>query len=154
MANFDLQIQLFWDTVMGTSEGKSQIVDWDAAMETVGGDKDLLFILMDTFSDETPQLMAALRQAIDAQDFIEVQRNAHTIKGSLRVFGVVTHESEQAWKEACPTGLPEVTSGGEAAIALEMMGARKNLDGHERHFATLQEMLEQVEAEFRAKKSE
>jgi hypothetical protein len=143
---------------MAISDGKTPAVDWDAAMDTVGGDEDLLLILIDTFFEETPKLMRDLRKAIDEQNFAEIQRNAHTVKGSLRVFGLTPNSSEQEWKDVCMAGgsfdLAPVTNGYEAALALELMGEHGQLIDHDEHYRGLQAVVAQVEEEFRARKGE
>ena len=67
-------------------EGASA-VDWQAALAAVQGDRDLLRVVAETFLDESPQLLAAIRQALDAGVAGEAHRAAHTLKGTLNYFG-------------------------------------------------------------------
>jgi len=68
--------------------GDTPLVDWKVAEEVVGGDRELLYQVVDAFLQEAPQQMAALRKAIAAAEAVNVRRAAHTLKGSLRYFGV------------------------------------------------------------------
>ena len=61
-------------------------VDWDAALESVEGDRDLLRRVVDGFLGQQPSLCAELREALQAGDLPVVQRVAHTVGGSLRLF--------------------------------------------------------------------
>ncbi|MBI2826356.1 MAG: PAS domain S-box protein [Planctomycetia bacterium] len=63
-------------------------VDWSVAMDTVGGDRQLLQDIVSAFQEEAPRLLADLRRAVDAGDADGLRRAAHTLKGSLRYFGV------------------------------------------------------------------
>ena len=61
-------------------------LDWQAALETVDGDRELLGKMIDGFTGQQPALVAELREALGAGDLPVVQRVAHTIGGSLRSF--------------------------------------------------------------------
>lgn len=61
------------------------VIDWDAALENVAGDKELLAAVRDAALSEIPDLMKQLDQAIIGQDASLAHRMAHTIKGSARV---------------------------------------------------------------------
>ena len=61
-------------------------VDWDAALESVEGDRELLRKVVDGFLGQQPSLCAELRAALQAGDLPVVQRVAHTVGGSLRLF--------------------------------------------------------------------
>jgi PAS domain S-box-containing protein len=62
-------------------------VDWSAALESVGGDRDLLRDVLQTFLDESPRLVTTLRQAIAAQSSDAAMRAAHTLKSSMDYLG-------------------------------------------------------------------
>ena len=57
------------------------------ALESVDGDQELLADVIGVYLDECPRLLRELGEAIEAKDFKTVQRTAHTIKGSSRIFG-------------------------------------------------------------------
>ena len=61
-------------------------LDWDAALETVDGDHELLGKMLEGFLGQQPALVAELREAFRASDLPVVKRVAHTIGGSLRSF--------------------------------------------------------------------
>ena len=65
-----------------------RLVDWKVAEDVVGGDAELLLQVVDAFLQEAPQQMRALASAVAANDAPTVRRAAHTLKGSLRYFGV------------------------------------------------------------------
>ena len=58
------------------------VIDWDAALEYMAGNEDLLHAVVDATLEEMPKLRSQLSEAIDGQDASETQRIAHTIKGS------------------------------------------------------------------------
>lgn len=65
----------------------SDAVDWSAALAHVEGDPELLSAVIATFLDEAPSLMRQIQHAIERHDLAAVQRDAHTMKSSLRMFG-------------------------------------------------------------------
>jgi PAS domain S-box-containing protein len=67
-----------------------QVVDWSAAFETVGGDRDLLKELMKVFVKDRENQIGDLRQAIESKNLKEVRLGAHSLRGSLRHLGVTT----------------------------------------------------------------
>jgi len=85
------------------------VLDWERALENVDGSEDLLTELAGLFIEECPEMMRQVRGAIDAGDAPALQRAAHSLKGSARIFAT-----------AAAT---------EAARRLEMMGAEGDLSG-------------------------
>jgi CheY-like chemotaxis protein len=73
------------DTPPGNDNG--QTVDWTEALHCVNGDRGLLRDIVEAFLDESPRLLAAIRQSIERQDAVALQRAAHTLKGSTGYFG-------------------------------------------------------------------
>lgn len=57
------------------------------ALEQVGGDTDLLRELIDVFRQECPALLEQIHTAIAQGHAADLQRAAHTLKGSARVLG-------------------------------------------------------------------
>ena len=106
---------------VGESEGP---VDWAVAMDTVRGDRELLRVVVETFLEETPRLMTALRQAIAAGAVGEVKRAAHTLKGSLNYFGALRAV--------------------EHAVRLESLAERRDLEGAPAALDDLEGALAQV----------
>ena len=62
-------------------------VDWAKALASTGGDRQLLGEIIEVFRGEAPRLLADIQQAVADQDVDTLRRAAHTIKGSLRMFG-------------------------------------------------------------------
>ena len=61
-------------------------LDWNAALDAVDGDRELLDKVIEGFLGQQPALLAELRDALPAGDLQVVKRVAHTIGGSLRLF--------------------------------------------------------------------
>jgi two-component system sensor kinase len=100
------------------------IMDWNAALEQIGGSDELLRELMEIFVDESGKLMPALRQAIEQPNLAEVRRLAHTIKGAATHFAA-----------------PSVVA---AAFRLETMGRDGDLAGADEAYARLEREVEQL----------
>jgi HPt (histidine-containing phosphotransfer) domain-containing protein len=64
------------------------LLDWDRALENTDGSEDLLLELAGMFIEECPEMMRQVRAAIDAGDASALQRAAHTLKGSARIFAM------------------------------------------------------------------
>lgn len=79
--------------------------EWDAALESVGGDEAMLRELAEMFFAECPKLMQQIREHIASADGPELRRAAHTLKGSAHVFGAeeaaeAAHRLEEIGREA------------------------------------------------------
>ena len=80
-------------------------LDWGPALETVGGDRELLAKVIDGFLGQHPSLIAELRTAFGAGDLPVVRRVAHTIAGSLRSFeGARVVALAEALEDRCREG--------------------------------------------------
>ena len=64
--------------------------DFTAALNYVGGDRELLDELLGIFVEDAPVRMEAMRKTIAAGEPAELTREAHTIKGSLKAIGATT----------------------------------------------------------------
>jgi CheY-like chemotaxis protein/HPt (histidine-containing phosphotransfer) domain-containing protein len=64
--------------------------DFSAALNYVGGDRELLDELLGIFVEDAPIRMKAIRHAIGNAEAAELTREAHTLKGSLKVIGATT----------------------------------------------------------------
>ncbi|HUY92618.1 MAG TPA: response regulator [Pirellulales bacterium] len=95
------------DALPGAGEGKSpedvasqsrlgraqgEMVNWSAALEAVQGDRTLLRKLVKTSLSESSALMTQMRRAFGKNDFAELHRAAHSLKGQFRIFGVAVAE--------------------------------------------------------------
>jgi two-component system sensor histidine kinase/response regulator len=64
--------------------------DFTAALHYVGGDRMLLDELLGIFVEDAPVRMEAIRKAIAGGEVPELAREAHTLKGALKVIGATT----------------------------------------------------------------
>jgi PAS domain S-box-containing protein len=74
------------DLIAGES-AEQEMVDWDAAMEIVDGDREMLREIAAAALEEAPRLQESLRKAVEAEDAAELRRSAHTLKGSMMTVG-------------------------------------------------------------------
>ena len=79
------------------------------ALERVGGDEELLREVVQLFLTEYPELFGQLTRAVEYGDATQVERSAHTLKGSLSTIGaeIAAHN----------------------AFMLEVMGRTRQLEG-------------------------
>ena len=90
--------------------------EWDAALESVGGDEVMLRDLAEMFFAECPKLMQQIREHIAGADAPELRRAAHTLKGSAHVFGAA--EAAEAAHRLEEIGREEAFADAEEALAL------------------------------------
>ena len=102
-------------------------LDKALALERLGGDEELLQEVATLFLEEYPVLLAEIRHGIDSHDAIQLERAAHSLKGSVANFG-----SDAAW---------------QAAFELEKLGREKQLDGAESAYANLVVVMNGIEPE-------
>ena len=63
-----------------------RLLDVDKTLFELGGDQTLLAKIAGIFSRTAPDLLAKIREALDAQDLKRAYGDAHTLKGSVGVF--------------------------------------------------------------------
>ena len=90
--------------------------EWDAALESVGGDEAMLRDLAEMFFTECPKLMQQIREHIAGADGPELRRAAHTLKGSAHVFGAAA--AAEAAHRLEEIGREEAFADAEEALAL------------------------------------
>ena len=112
------------DPAVPNAEGETDIIDWNAALETCGGDHALLRDIVEAFLEEQPRRVAEIRRGIDEQDFELLNRAAHTVKGSMRYFG-----AQRVY---------------ERAMALEQLGASRTVEGADLQVRFLEQELEKL----------
>ena len=100
------------------------------ALERVGGDEDLLGEIARLFLDECPRLMRHIQESIDAGDTRRLEREAHSLKGSVANFGAE----------------PAVA----AALELEMIGRSGNLSDAREGFRRLSQSIAALQPELAA----
>ncbi len=117
----------------GVCEPKSQdngvtdaeeIIDRDEVLKQIGGGAENLKEIIELFVVESQKLLTRIRDAIKNENPSELQRAAHTLKGSIQLFGIESPAS--------------------AALRLEIMGRDKNLAGAEQARLKLMKEVEQL----------
>lgn len=78
----------------------NDVVDWEAALEVVGDDRELLDEILEAIVKETPQQFEALEKAISEQDFVTARRAAHTILGNMRAIAAADAMGKASVTEA------------------------------------------------------
>ena len=96
-------------------------LNYAVALDRLGGDEELLQEVARLFLDEYPSMLSAIEKAVLANDPIQVERSAHSLKGSVSNFG-----ADGAY---------------EAALQLERMGRVGNLAGAREAYVTLAEIM-------------
>ena len=105
-------------------------VDWNYALDVVGGSTVLLLELIDIFFVEYPTLVAGIQSSIESEAFPELRRCAHTLKGCLRYFGE--------------------TQAGRLSSELEIMGRDNQIERANEVFRQLKTELDSLLPEFTA----
>jgi PAS domain S-box-containing protein len=100
-----------------------ETLDRTYLLAQTGGSLETLKEIVALFREECPKLMQQIRSAITAGDSSELQRAAHTLKGSIQFFGV--------------------TRSAEAALALETLGREETLASAEDAWHVLVMEIEQ-----------
>ncbi|NUQ63117.1 MAG: response regulator [Pirellulales bacterium] len=67
--------------------GAERAIDWNAALECLSGDHDLLRTLVEAVLEEMPKMLEAVRRAVRGGDAARLRIAAHTLKGAIRYFG-------------------------------------------------------------------
>ncbi len=88
-----------WIEMASNEEGISgNILNWDEALKRMRGYEDQLPELVGLFLEECPNMMAAVRDAVNSHDAEKtLQRAAHTLKGSADIFAA-ERVVETAWQ--------------------------------------------------------
>lgn len=100
------------------------VLDWDAAVQRMGGRADLLRQMVRLFFLEGGKLLTQLQQSIRAGDTVQLRRVAHALKNSAACFAA--HPTEAA------------------AQRLETMGQEDRLEGVERALNELEHAIDQL----------
>jgi CheY-like chemotaxis protein len=101
-----------------TAESPDGVLDWEAAVQRVGGRSDLLRKMVKVFLQECGKLMPAIRRAIDEGDAPVLRRLAHSLKGSADTFAAQAAVAA-AWRLETMGRDGELADGGKAFDALQ-----------------------------------
>lgn len=96
------------------AEAGAALFDRADALSRIGGDEELLDMLIDMFVDDTPRYLAELDAALDAADWPRLARGAHDLKGVLATFS-----ARRA--EALARELEQAGQAGRGATAAELI---------------------------------
>jgi HPt (histidine-containing phosphotransfer) domain-containing protein len=108
--------------------GNAGVVNWDAALRHVGGDRDLLAELLEVYLQQSREWRLQLGSAVQRQDAAAIRADAHKIKGALGQFA-----ADFAY---------------QAAQRLELIGKHGNLAEAEVAHADLERELDRAAALF------
>jgi HPt (histidine-containing phosphotransfer) domain-containing protein len=98
-----------------------QVLDWNEALRTVKGDRELLRVVVETFLEESPRLLGTIRQALAAGDASTLRISAHTLKGSMHYLGSIrAFERAFQLEKMGQSGNLENAAGALAALEAEM----------------------------------
>ena len=103
-------------------------------LETVGGDREFLAELVETYLADSPGLFGKLKQAIAEGDAATARRAAHTLKSTSATFGAndlaaQCRDIEAAAAAGDLTGLDGRVASAEAAYAQVEAALRVSLAG-------------------------
>src|SRR5262249_1093088 len=107
-----------------------RLFDESVLLDRVGGDVEVAVELASAFLEESPRLLAAVREAMQSKNPIALNRAAHALKGSVANFGV--------------------NGAVETALELEQLGASGQLRGAAGLLAHLESQILTVTARLKA----
>jgi HPt (histidine-containing phosphotransfer) domain-containing protein len=99
-------------------------------LETTGGDAIFLGDLLDTYFEDSPELLAAMRRAQSAGDAEGLRRAAHSLKSSSANFGALTLAKLcREVEDGARAGAPQGADGQVAQVEAEYERVRHALLG-------------------------
>lgn len=105
-------------------QAKERVMDRETALSRVGGDVDLLREVGALFLKECPSVVTDLRNAVAARDAPGIERQAHSLKGSVSTFGA--------------------GAAFQAALELERQGHSRNLSEVESNLQRFESSIERL----------
>jgi len=105
-------------------ETETSTVDYQQVLKNVGGSTETLQAVLALFTEECPKLMEGIQQAIAKRDCATLQRLAHTLKGTIQIFGVEQHAA--------------------TALRMETLGREENLPDAEGLWPELVKEIDQL----------
>jgi two-component system sensor histidine kinase/response regulator len=122
-------LRVIEEVIPAASADNVAVLNPEALLAQVDGDRDLLRELVQLFGAERPRLQEEIRAALEQGQPVQVQKAAHTLKGAVSNF------TAQAARELAQT--------------LENMGHAGDLSGAGDVYQSLAQELAQVEAALR-----
>jgi HPt (histidine-containing phosphotransfer) domain-containing protein len=84
-------------------------IDFSAVLEMLGGDRDLVHVLLGTFLEELSSDLEASQLALADDDAESLRRLAHRIKGtSASLHALIVSAAARELEQACMEGHPAV----------------------------------------------
>jgi HPt (histidine-containing phosphotransfer) domain-containing protein len=105
------------ETEGSETTSEEETIDREQVLALTGGSIETMKAVVNVFTEECPKLMQRIRDAITNNNPSQVQKTAHTLKGSVQVFGLKGPAA--------------------AALRLESIGRAGNLDDAEEAWSTL-----------------
>jgi PAS domain S-box-containing protein len=104
------------------------MIDENALMERVGGDKELLMELAHLFLEDAPKLVSEIKSSLDRNDLRALENSAHALKGSMGNFASKA-SVDPAFRHELMGGSGNLEQADEALADLEkhIAGVRKAL---------------------------
>ena len=118
------------ETKIGKAKKHKSSIDWEQAFDTVGGDRGLLCDLFEVFLKEEDRMVRDIQNSLENQDYKELRRTAHSLKGALHHLGAV---------EAA-----------EAARKFELMGQAEDISNAHERFSELKHLVSEISVEIRS----
>jgi two-component system, sensor histidine kinase and response regulator len=106
-----------------TPKAPRPALDLDEALSRLRGDKELLGDLAQVFLEDYPRQLTEIRKAVERGGWEELERAAHTLKGSVGNFGAqrafaMASELEQCAQSEDPTGCRNLSSALEEELEI------------------------------------
>ena len=70
------------------------VLDENAALETAGGDAELVALLQETCLREAPNIISQAKTAVSEQDWKTVRRSGHSLRSSFAAVGALAASSK------------------------------------------------------------
>jgi signal transduction histidine kinase/DNA-binding NarL/FixJ family response regulator len=105
------------------------VYDRSEALERMGGDEDLLGVVVDSFIEHTAPLLAEVKMALDEGDTATARRHAHSMVGSSAAVGAVALHSvlvqmEEHAKNGAAADVRALLPEAEAAVSAFIAAAK------------------------------
>lgn len=107
----------------------SSVINTEAALVCTDGDAELLQSLIELYFEQQPQLIDQIRRGLEEKNAHEVERGAHSLKGSISVFAAAEPR--------------------QSAFNLETIGKESDWEKAEFAWKDLQEQLSRFEPALR-----
>jgi HPt (histidine-containing phosphotransfer) domain-containing protein len=106
--------------------GETDTIDFAVlagVLDSVGGDREFLIELIDTYLDDSPRLLEAMHQALEAGNAEGFRRAAHSLKSNSASLGAMplsrlAKELEEIGKSGTLASAPSQLAQAEAEYAL------------------------------------